>query len=167
MRSEPGRCISCSTANLTRMVAGMLPHDRAPDERPRSTRDQEGQGTEHYEGQHRGRTARPISSIGTSKPSLLTGCRVADITYVHTFTGWVYVAFVTDECSLARSSAGRSRGRCIPSWLLTLCRWGSISVNVLVTTCLGWCITRTAGCSIERFAMARPWLSKTQSRLSG
>src|SRR5699024_12548097 len=29
MRSEPGRCISCSTANPTRMVAGMWPDARS------------------------------------------------------------------------------------------------------------------------------------------
>src|SRR5699024_9454447 len=70
-------------------------------------------------------------------------------------------------CSTARSSAGRSRDRCIPSWLLTLCRWASISENVPVATCPGWCTTRTAGSNIERFAMARPWPNKTPSRLSG
>jgi RNA-directed DNA polymerase len=69
-------------------------------------------------------------------------------------------------CSTARSSAGRYRGRCIPSWLSMPCRWASTSVNVLVTTCPGWCITRTAGSSIERFAMARPSPNKTPSHLS-
>ena len=68
--------------------------DRAPD-RGRRTRDQEGQGTEHYEvstaGELPGRSRR--SALRSLAPDRLW---VADITYVHTFTGWVYVAFVTD-----------------------------------------------------------------------
>src|SRR5699024_4207715 len=78
-------------------------HDRTPDERPRSTRDKTGEGTEHYEVSTAGELP------GRSRRSALRRLRsdrlwVADIppqaggapSYVHTFTGWVYVAFVTD-----------------------------------------------------------------------
>ena len=68
-------------------------HDRTPDERPSTARDKTGEGTEHHEVRTAGELSGPISSIATSPPSLLTSCGSPTSP---TFTGWVYVAFVTD-----------------------------------------------------------------------
>ncbi|MGO0605836.1 integrase core domain-containing protein [Brevibacterium aurantiacum] len=57
-------------------------------------------------------------------------------------------------CSTARSSAGRYRGRYKPSWPSTLCRWESISANVQVATCSGWCTIGTAQYRAIRYGEA-------------
>src|SRR5437763_1823198 len=41
----------------------------------------------------------PTCSIATSPPRPRTGCWVADLTYVRTFDGWVYAAFIVDVFS--------------------------------------------------------------------
>ena len=55
---------------------------------------------------------------------------VADITYVRTFSGWVYVAFVTDVFSRRIVGWQTSTGQCAPTWPWTPFRWPSGSGNV-------------------------------------
>ena len=53
--------------------------------------------------------------------------------YVRTFSGWVYVAFVTDVYS-RRIIAGRPPPACTPTWPWTPFRWPSGSGNEPVLT---------------------------------
>ena len=59
---------------------------------------------------------------------------VADITYVRTFSGWVYVAFVTDVFSRRIVGWQTSTGQCAPTWPWTPFRWPSGSGNEPVLT---------------------------------
>jgi putative transposase len=68
---------------------------------------------------------------------------VADLTYVATWAGFVYVAFVIDAFSRFLV-AGRPRGRFAPTWPWTRWRWRSGAGRPSWT---GWCITRIAAAS--------------------
>jgi putative transposase len=69
-------------------------------------------------------TDRVTSSIVTSWRTAPTALWVADLTYVKTHSGWVYVAFIIDVFSRS-SSAGRCRTRCAATWRSTPWRWRS------------------------------------------
>jgi putative transposase len=83
----------------------------------------------------RGKTIRTtIGDEASSRPADLVARRfradapnrlwVADLTYVRTFAGWVYVAFVVDVFS--RVVVGwQARARCTPPWPWTRLRWRS------------------------------------------
>jgi hypothetical protein len=64
---------------------------------------------------------------------------VADLTYVASWSGFVYVALVVDA-SAASSWAGRPPGRCAPTWRWMRWRWPSGAARPSWT---GWSITRT------------------------
>jgi putative transposase len=74
---------------------------------------------------------------------------VADLTYVKTHSGWVYVAFVIDVFSrrIVGWQASRSPAA---TWLSTPWRWPSGRGAARSST--GWCITPTAACNISVFA---------------
>jgi putative transposase len=87
------------------------------------------------EGVRRGRARRTTTpDQGASRPADLverdfSAARpnqlwVADLTYVATWSGFAYVAFVIDA-SAALWSAGRPLGRCAPTWPWTPWRWPS------------------------------------------
>jgi len=73
---------------------------------------------------------------------------VADLTYVKTHVGFVYVASCS-TCSAASLSAGRSRPRCAATWPSTPWRWPSIRAALVASR--GWCTTAIAACSICPF----------------
>src|SRR6266511_3437620 len=85
-------------------------------------------------------TARPADLVdrhfAAQRPDQLW---VADLTYVATWSGFVYVAFVVDA-SAASSSAGKPPGRCAPTWPWTRWRWPSGAGRPSWT---GWCTIRT------------------------
>ena len=77
---------------------------------------------------------------------------VADLTYVATWAGFVYVAFVIDAFS--RFLVGWPLGRCAPTWPWTRWRWPSGAGRPSWTA---WCITRTGAVNICRFATPNGW----------
>jgi len=66
---------------------------------------------------------------------------VSDFTYVSTWQGWVYVAFVVDVFS-RRTWAGARAVRCTPSSCST--RWSRRCTTASPVKTTPWCITRTA-----------------------
>jgi len=90
-------------------------------------------------------TARPADLVdrhfAAQRPDQLW---VADLTYVATWSGFVYVAFVVDA-SAASSSAGKPPGRCAPTWPWTRWRWPSGAGRPSWT---GWCTIRIGAASL-------------------
>lgn len=82
---------------------------------------------------------------------------VADLTYIRTWGGWVYAAFVIDVYS--RTAVGWQLAThlrtCAPTWRWMpwrrLCGVAG-PTRTAALTCLSWCIIRTAGCNTCRFA---------------
>ena len=70
---------------------------------------------------------------------------VADLTYVATWSGLVYVAFVIDAFSRL-SSAGRPPARCAPTWPWTPWRWPSGAARPGWT---GWSTTPTGAAKAD------------------
>jgi hypothetical protein len=99
-------------------------------------------------------TARPADLVerdfSASRPNRLW---VADLTYVATWSGFVYVALVIDAFSRFLV-AGRPRGRCVPIWPWTPWRWPSGAAK---PGWRGWCITRTGAANIYLSATPSGW----------
>jgi transposase InsO family protein len=79
---------------------------------------------------------------------------VADLTYVKTHSGWVYVAFVVDVFS-----------RCIVGWQVSTSLRSDLAIDALemaihrrrTTTCPSWSITATAEFNTSPFATPSDW----------
>jgi hypothetical protein len=83
---------------------------------------------------------------------------VADFTYVATWTGFVYVAFVIDV--FARRIIGwRVGARCTPSWFSM--HWSRRFGRAL--TSRAWCITAIAAANICRSATPNAWPRRVRS----
>jgi putative transposase len=125
----------------------------------------------HLQGVRRGRTkrttipdeqaARPADLVNrdfsATRPNQLW---VADLTYVATWSGFIYTSFVIDAFSRAivgwRSSAGRPRGRCEPTWRWMPWRWRSGPVAISTASS----ITATEAGNISRSATPSASASK-------
>ena len=92
---------------------------------------------------------------------------VADLTYVKTHSGWVYVAFIIDVHS--RFIVGWQASRSLRSDLAidALERWPCGTANELVPTSRAWSITATAASNISAFATPNGSPTTTSSRRSG
>ena len=88
---------------------------------------------------------------------------VADLTYVKTHVGFVYVAFVLDVFSRS-SSAGRFRRRCDPTWPSTPWRWPSTHAEQPGSTASF--ITRTVEFNISPSATPSAWARSEWSTAS-
>ena len=62
---------------------------------------------------------RLIWSTGSSPPIAPTNSAWGDITYIRTFSGWVYAAFVIDVFSRMVVGCGRCPPRCTRRWRWT------------------------------------------------
>ncbi len=70
---------------------------------------------------------------------------MADLTYVATWSGWVYVAFVMTSTPDG-SSAGAARPHSAPTLPLTPSSKDCGNAPGTGTRCAAWCITATAAC---------------------
>ena len=85
---------------------------------------------------------------------------VADITYVQTFSGWVYTAFVMDLFA-RRFSAGRSRITCVPILPSMRLRWRYGRGGTRISA--AWSIIPTAASSIRLSVMPSGLPGRRQS----
>ena len=65
-------------------------------------------------------TGRPTWCSASSWPIVPTACGWRDLTYVKTFTGWVYVAFVIDVFS-----------RCVVGWQTSTSLRSDLAIDAL------------------------------------
>ena len=85
---------------------------------------------------------------------------VADITYVQTFSGWVYTAFVMDLFA-RRFSAGRSLITCVLILRSMRLRWRYGCGGTRISA--AWSIIRTAASSTRLSVMRSGWPGKRRS----
>jgi putative transposase len=119
-------------------------------------------------GARRGRTVRTTQSDPAAvrpadlvernfNPSRPDALWVADFSYVPTWAGFVYVAFVIDP-SADGSWAGAPPAACAPSWSSTRWRWRSGPAPAAAWRTLpGWCTTPTPDPSTPRSGSPSGW----------
>ena len=71
---------------------------------------------------------------------------VADLTYVRTISGFVYVALLIDVFSRMGSWAGRCRAACMPTWRWTLLSRPSGDAT---SGLMAWCITLIVAARVD------------------
>lgn len=88
---------------------------------------------------------------------------VADLTYVKTFCGWVYVAFVIDVFS-----------RCVVGWQTSTSLRSDLAIDALEMAIYarsardldGWCTTATGACNTSQFDTPSAWPKPASSTAS-